>query len=169
MKISFSTLACPNFSWTDIYSMAKDLGFDGIEIRGLGNEIFSVKAQPFTEAQLPKTVAKLKSLGLEIPCLTSGACLKFKDKFEEVKNEITEYAKLAGKLNTSYIRILGDLNPAPNGDVDDEYVSECLKKLVPIAEEYNVTLLVETNGVYSDTARLAKLLESVNSRKVAAL
>ena len=161
LKISFSTLACPNFSWTDIYSMAKDLGFDGIEIRGLG--------KPFTEAQLPKTVAKLKSLGLEIPCLTSGACLKFKDKFEEVKNEITEYAKLAGKLNTSYIRILGDLNPAPNGDVDDEYVSECLKKLVPIAEEYNVTLLVETNGVYSDTARLAKLLESVNSRKVAAL
>ena len=26
MKISFSTLACPDFTWTDIYSMAKDLG-----------------------------------------------------------------------------------------------------------------------------------------------
>ena len=23
MKIAFSTLACPDFSWTDIYSMAK--------------------------------------------------------------------------------------------------------------------------------------------------
>ena len=76
LKIGFSTLACPDWSWTDIYSMAKDFRFDGIEIRGLGNEIFSVKAQPFTEKQLPATVEKLHSLNLEIPCLSSGACLK---------------------------------------------------------------------------------------------
>ncbi|MBQ6034338.1 MAG: sugar phosphate isomerase/epimerase, partial [Ruminococcus sp.] len=169
MKIGFSTLACPEWSWTDIYSMAKDFKFDGIEIRGLGNEIFSVKAQPFTEAQLPNTIAKLQSLGLEIPCLSSGACLKFKDKYQEAEDEIKAYAQLASKLGASYIRILGDLEPAPGGDVDDDYIIETLKKLVPIAEEYNVTLLVETNGVYSDTARLAKVLDSVKSRKVAAL
>ena len=34
MKIAFSTLICPDFSWADIYSMAKGLGFDRIEIRG---------------------------------------------------------------------------------------------------------------------------------------
>ena len=33
MKFSFSTLACPGYTWADIYSMAKDLGFDGIEVR----------------------------------------------------------------------------------------------------------------------------------------
>ena len=169
MKISFSTLACPDFSWTDIYSMAKDFGFDGIEIRGLGNEIFSVNAQPFKEENLPKTIEKLRSLGLEIPCLTSGACLKFKDRFDAVKEEITAYAELANKLGASYIRVLGDLEPAPGGDVDDEYVADCLRQLVPVAEQNNVTLLVETNGVYSDSARLAELLRSVGSRKVAAL
>mgnify|MGYP000877083448 CR=1 FL=1 len=31
MKIAFSTLACPDSSWQDIYSMAKDMDFDGIE------------------------------------------------------------------------------------------------------------------------------------------
>ncbi|MBR3969734.1 MAG: AMP-binding protein [Ruminococcus sp.] len=169
MKISFSTLACPNWSWQDIYGAAKDLGFNGIEIRGLGEEIFSVKAKPFTDEQLPKTKEKLDSLGLEISCLASGACLKNKDKFNEAAAEITAYAQLASKLDTSYIRILADLNPAPEGDVDDEYIVECLKKLVPVAEEYNVTLLVETNGVYCDTARLAAVLDKVGSRKVAAL
>jgi fatty-acyl-CoA synthase len=113
LKIGFSTLACPEWSWTDIYSMAKDFRFDEIEIRGLGNEIFSVKAQPFTESQLPNTVAKLRSLGLEIPCLSSGACLKFKDKYQEAEDEIKAYAQLASKLGASYIRILGDLEPAP--------------------------------------------------------
>jgi len=169
VKIAFSTLACPDWTWPDIYSMAKDFRFDGIEIRGLGNEIFSVKAQPFTEKQLPATVEKLRSLNLEIPCLSSGACLKFKDKFDVAENEVKEYAKLAQKLDASYIRILADLNPGPEDEVDDDYIIEALKKLVPIAEEYNVTLLVETNGVYSDTARLAKVLAKVGSRKVAAL
>ena len=71
MKIAFSTLACPDWAWSDIYSMAKDFKFDGIELRGLGNEIFSVKAKPFTDEQLPATVEKLRSLNLEIPCISS--------------------------------------------------------------------------------------------------
>ena len=155
MKISFSTLACPDWSWSDIYSMAKDFKFDGIELRGLGNEIFSVKAQPFTDSQLPATIAKLKSLSLEIPCLDSGACLKFKDKYAEAEAEITAYAQLANKIGASYIRILADLGPKPVDEVDDDYIVETLKKLVPVAEEYNVTLLVEKTAC---TAILQDLL-----------
>lgn len=169
MKISFSTLACPDFDWSDIYSMAKDFNFDGIEIRGLGADIFSVKSKPFSEAQLPKTVAKLNRLGLEIPCLSSGACLKFADRAEENKREVRAYAALAGKLGASYIRVLADLAPRASGDVNDNVVVGALQKLVPIAEEYNVTLLVETNGVYADTKRLKTVLDKVGSRKVAAL
>ncbi|MDE6665405.1 MAG: AMP-binding protein [Ruminococcus sp.] len=169
MKISFSTLACPDWSWSDIYSIAKDFQFNGIEIRGLGDEIFSVKAKPFTDSHLPKTIDKLSSLGLEISCLSSGACLKNKDKFAEAEYEITAYAKLAQKLNTPYIRVLADEKCNPSGDVDDEWIAEALTNLIPVAEEYNVTLLVETNGVYSDTARLAMVLDKVKSRKIAAL
>ena len=169
MKISFSTLACPDYSWSDIYSMAVDLGFDGIEIRGLGGDIFSVKAKPFTDAQLPKTVAQLQRLGVEIPCLSSGACLKFSDKFDEAVDEITQYAQLADKLGTPYIRILADLDPMPQGEIDDNVIIEELKKLIPVAEEYEVMLLVETNGVYSDTARLRKILDAVSNRWIAAL
>ena len=167
MKIAFSTLGCPDFSWTDIYSMAKDLGFDGIEIRGLGNEIFAVKAQPFTEAQLPQTIKKLSELRIEIPCLSSGCCLKFADKAEENHDEIVQYIMLASKLGTPYIRILADREPQPDGEVDDEVVLAALKRLIPVAEANGVTLLVETNGVYADTARLCKLLDQVASDAVA--
>ena len=45
MKIAFSTLGCPDFDWPDIYSMAKDLGFDGIEMRGLGDDLFDCERQ----------------------------------------------------------------------------------------------------------------------------
>ena len=169
MKISFSTLACPDFSWTEIYSMAKDVGFNGIEIRGIGEELNTVKAKPFRADKIDDTIAKLKKLKLEIPCLSCGACLKFADKHDENTEEIKQYIELAAKLETPYIRILGDLTPEPDGEVDDAYVVSVLKEICAFAEEKGVTLLVETNGVYSDTMRLKKLLDSVESKAVGAL
>ncbi len=169
MKLAFSTLGCPDFSWVDICSMAKDLGFRGIEVRGLGSEISAVRAQPFTEAQLPETVKKLSELRLEIPCLTSGCCLKFAENAEKNHAEIVQYIMLASKLGTPYIRILADLEPHTTGEVDDDVVLAALRRLVPVAEEKGVTLLLETNGVYADTARLCRLLDHAASDAVAAL
>ena len=169
MKIAFSTLGCPDFSWSDIYSVAKDFGFDGIEIRGIGKDISAVKARPFTDGQIDRTIATLERLGLEIPCLTSGCCLKFADKLEETKAELSEYIRLAVKLGTPYIRVLADLEPDPRGEIDDEYMARAIKEVAAGAKDTGVTLLIETNGVYSDTKRLRALLDKVNCREVAAL
>ncbi|MBR6961036.1 MAG: AMP-binding protein, partial [Clostridiales bacterium] len=169
MKTSFSTLACPDFTWQEIYSMAKDFGFDGIELRGLGKDIFSVKAPPFRDENIDATVAKLKKLKLEISCLSSGVVVNDPANEAKAVEEVTAYAKLAGKVGASYIRVLGDRDPAPAGEVDDNIVIDIMMKLVSIAEEYNVTLLLETNGVYCDTKRLKKVIDAIGSRKVAAL
>ncbi len=169
MKISFSTLGCPDFGWSDIYSMAKDFGFHGVELRGLGDEIFSVYAKPFREDNLPATVEHLKKMRLEIPCLSSGCCLKDTDKAEETRKELIDYINLASKLNTPYIRILADRNADVEGEVDDQVILDALRALLPYAEEKNVTLLVETNGVYADTARLRDLLARLESDYVGAL
>ncbi len=169
MKICFSTVACPDFGWVDIYSMAKDLNFDGIEIRGLGNDICAVNSKPFRPDKIDATIRKLDELGLEIPCLASGCCLKNRAEHDLVIDEITKYIELADKLKTPYIRLLADLDPEPESDVDDDYVVSVIKELALIATDSSVTLLVETNGVYSDTKRLRRLLDKVGSSKVAAL
>ncbi|HEX2938795.1 MAG TPA: AMP-binding protein [Ruminiclostridium sp.] len=169
MKIAFSTLGCPDFTWSDIYSMAKDFGFDGIEIRGLGKDIFAVNAKPFLEKNLSDTIKKLSDLRIEVPCLSSGCCLKYADKAEANVAEIKEYIELASKLGTPFVRVLADLKPQPDGEVDDAVVLETLKKVIPQAEEKGITLLIESNGVYVDTARLAKLLSLAKSDAVAAL
>ncbi len=169
MKLSFSTLGCPDFTWPEIYSMAKDFGFDGIEMRGLGGDIFDIRAKPFSAEGLAETISTLKKLRLEIPCLSSGCCLKYADKAEENHRELMAYIDLAAKLKTPYIRVLGDIAPMPQGEVDDETVIKALRRIVPYAEEKGVTLLVETNGVYADTKRLLNLLTSIESDNVAAL
>ena len=79
------------------------------------------------------------------------------------------YIDAAAKIGTPYVRVLADLNPAPECEVDDAPVLGALEALVPFAEEKKVTLLVETNGVYSDTSRLRALLDRIASDCVAAL
>ena len=166
MKISFSTLACPNYTWTDIYSMAKDLGFDGIEVREIESE--NAKS-PFSPEKCERTAEKLREIKIEIPCLSTGCCLKFSEKRAENTAEIRKYVEVAKRIGARFIRVLADLSPAPEGEVDDNLVLEEIRELVPFAEEAGVTLLIETNGVYSDTQRLRDLLNCVMSDNVAAL
>ena len=165
MKLAFSTIGCPDFSWKDILALAKDFGFDGIEIRGPG----AGGAQPLNDAQLSKLREKLSALRLEVPCLSSGCCLKDAARAEENEREIISYIELAASLNAPYVRVLGEAEPKSLGEIDDSVVLAALRRLVPIAEKHGVTLLLETNGVYCDTARLGTLLNQVASDSVGAL
>ncbi|MDR0928966.1 MAG: AMP-binding protein [Oscillospiraceae bacterium] len=170
MKIAFSTLACPNWSFQDITATAKDMGFDGVEIRGLGEDIYAVRAQPFSEKELPATMRRLSQLRLEIPCFSSECCLKYPARAEENYQQLMAYIELAGKLRTPFIRVLADDTVEPQGDdIDDANMAAQLRALAPAAEAQGVTLLVETNGAFADTSRLFRLLEQVQSDAVAAL
>lgn len=169
MRISFSTIGCPDFDWVDIYTMAKDFQFDGIEIRGLGRNIYAVTAPPFTARRIETTIRKLSDLRLSIPCLSSNCTIRDAENREAAFREIKDYISLALQLGTPYIRILADLDAPVTAEVDDEEVKEALIKLADITKGTGITLLCETNGVYADTARLRKLLDSVDRPEIAAL
>ncbi|MBR5780094.1 MAG: AMP-binding protein [Clostridia bacterium] len=170
MKLSFSTLACPEYSFSDMYAMAKDLGFDGIEVRGLGNDIFDNRHNmPFASENIRETARMLKSIGLEVSILSSDCCLRYSELFDENIKIVSEYIQAAKALGTKYVRVLGDDGPAPTDGGNDEEVIRQLLAIAPIAEEAGVTVLIETNGVYSDTARLKSLLDNIHSDNVAVL
>ncbi len=170
MKLSFSTLACPEYSFSDMYAMATDLGFDGIEVRGLGRDIFDNKRNmPFAKENVGETAKMLSSLGLEVSCLSSDCCLRYPELFEENIRIITEYINAAKELGTKYVRVLGDNGPEATDEGNDEEVVKQLKAIVPIAEEAGVTIIIETNGVYSDTLRLKKVLDEIHSDNIKAL
>jgi len=169
MKLAFSTLGCPDWTWTEIYTMAYDLGYSGIEIRGLGEEITAARTKPFLPGEIDRTMEALEKLKLSISCFSSNCVLSSPEGAAVAFEEINENIALAARVGAPYIRVLADAHPAPENSVDDDAVAEILKKLAVSAEANNVTLLVETNGVYADTKRLRVLLDRVASPFVAAL
>ena len=169
MKLAFSTLGCPEWSWTDIYSMAFDLGYSGIEIRGLGEEITASRAKPFLPDEISRTRDTLDNLSLIVSCFSSNCVLSSESGARIAMTEISEYISLAQKMRSPYVRVLADGNPAPSGEVDDEKITQLLRELSLKTVGTGVTLLVETNGAYADTKRLLRLIEAVNSPAVAVL
>ncbi|MDO4552421.1 MAG: AMP-binding protein [Bacillota bacterium] len=167
MKLAFSTLGCPEFKWKDIYAMARDCGFNGIEVWGVQN--IAAIGRAFADERLPQTLQELEELRLEIPCLATSCPLNFADQEKETREELIKYIELAAKMDTPYVRVLADYHMEPGEDLGDELALDLLKQVLPLAEEKGVTLLVETNGVYCDTERLSDFLTALASDNVGAL
>ncbi len=169
MKYAFSTISWTSFTWKEAIAMAKDLGFSGIEVRGLENNVYAVDARPFSSQQVLRTAEQLANLHLEVSCFSTACNLNDKDKRKENIQQLQAYIDLAAKMGTSYIRLLPDSSMIPNDKATDEAVISIITEILPYAEKKHVTLLLETIGIYCDTDRLRKVLEHFASDNLAAL
>ncbi|MCL2748079.1 MAG: sugar phosphate isomerase/epimerase [Oscillospiraceae bacterium] len=167
MRYCFSTVGCPDWSWGEIVAAARDLGYDGIELRGLGKELFTPDAAPFRPGQVSQTIDDLKAKGLAIACVSSDVLLHSAEG--DQLGRAAAYIALAAALGAPYVRVLGDDWGQPGQNVDEARVRERLCALSPLAGQAGVVLLVETNGVWADTGKLRRLLEDVASPHVAVL
>lgn len=161
MKLAFSTLGCPDWRWGDIYSTAKDLRFDGIEIRGVANEMYVPRIRTFDAEHLEQARAQLQASGLEIPMLTSGICLEG-EKEDAALAEAREYMDLAQKLETPYIRVMITGKPQPE-PADLERAAEVYRQMCAYGAACGVTPLIETNGALADSREMARFLERTGS------
>ncbi len=164
MKLCFSTLGCPDWTLDEILSTAKDLGYDSIEVRGISNELYAPKIPAFQGEKAEKLKEKLTAMNLSIDCLSS-ACYLHRDEADYV-GQAKEYISLANWLNVPYVRVLGDTGPEKS-DVDIELVKENLKKVCENTGD--VTVLIETNGIFADTNVLKQMLEELNLPNLAVL
>lgn len=169
MKFSFSTLGCPTWSWGEILAAARDLNYDGIEIRGIQRELYAPHIKYFQKDAIADTIKRLKELNISISCLTSACYLFDKSNAEIMMQMGKDYIDLAEQINAPVIRVLGDLDATPSSNIDVDFVAENLKKLAQYAKGKNVYVLLESSGVFGNTSLLASVLQQVNEPQAGAL
>lgn len=158
MKLCFSTIGCPDWSFGDIISAAKDLGYSAIEIRGIGGEIYAPAVRELTE-DLPKTRAMLQDTGVAIAMLTSGAALADHSVKGKSVDEAKAYIDLAAEIGAEFVRVMSTDKPYFDGG-DEELCRKQYAEVVKYAEGTGVTPIMETNGLFIDTERLACFLDT---------
>ncbi len=158
MKLAFSTLGCPDWTWKEIFSVAKDLKMNGVEIRGLENEMYAPKTKPFVASEISKTMDNLKKADLTISMLTSGACLADKSDERAIMQECEDYIDLAQEIGAKYVRVLisGSLETT---DIDFDYAVSRYRDVCKYAQKRDIIPLIETNDILADTKKMAEFIK----------
>jgi sugar phosphate isomerase/epimerase len=174
MKLAFSTLGCPEWTFTQILESAVRLGYQGIEFRGIGPLIELPEVPEFAPAQIEATRRQLDEAGMAVACLASSVSIvaaqaSLVDR-QKALASAQRYVELAQVVGASQVRLFcGDV---PGGMARDEALAaatDSLQALGEFAQARGVKLAVETHDAFTRTELLMELIRRANHPAVGVL
>ncbi len=168
MKLSFSTKGWHGYLWEDFTRIADSQGFNGIELHNVNNPSFTEKNGAFYMSAAQATVRELYEKNLRIPCIDTLKNPASKDEREAFTEELNKCLQIASTLHIPYVRIKATDTGASFEDQKAEVIS-VLSDIIPEAEKNNVTIIIETSGLFSDTTKLLEVLNTFSCDSLAAL
>jgi sugar phosphate isomerase/epimerase len=164
LRLAFTTLGCPDWSFPEIINFAALHGYTGIEVRGIQRQMDLTKCNEFsTEQNRKATMALLKEKGLQFINLGSSANMHIADTAERKKNmdEAKNFIDLAKEINCPYVRVFPNKFPADQEkNATIELIGKGLRELGDYAKEKNVSVLMETHGDAVKTEDILKIMQS---------
>jgi sugar phosphate isomerase/epimerase len=164
MKLSFSTLGCPDWTMDQIAKNAKAYGYDGVELRTKedGNHF-----SPDASADEARRVGDLfREHGAPIMSIKGYCKFAFADDAEVAKNQelMRKLINVANAMRVPYIRTFaGQIPQESNRDEMTEKVARALKPLAEEAAAKNVTIGLETHDDWCSGDRVMKVVKIVKS------
>ena len=150
LKLSFSTLGCPDWSFDKIIDFARDNQYSGIEVRGILHQMDLPLVPEFSNSEtIATTMKKMNDRGLKFVDLGSSCALHFPKGEERTKNlgEGKRFIDLAAKLNCPYIRVFPNQIPKDRDRQETlNLIIAGLKELGAYASNSHVTVLLESHG-----------------------
>ena len=166
MKLSFSTKGWHQPTFPQFCEVAEDLKFQGIELHNIYNRLFTDKDGAFHDYKAAATRRRLYEKNLQIPCIDT-VCNASEGATEQAVEEVGRCIEIAANLSIPCVRLKA--TAAEDADAAVERVTALVERMLPAAEAQGVTLVMETSGLFADTARLRDLLDSFACDHVAAL
>ncbi|MDQ1913913.1 sugar phosphate isomerase/epimerase family protein [Paenibacillus sp. GD4] len=168
MKLSFTTLGCPDWDLQLIIGRAAEYGFDAIDFRGLNGELQLYKLPEFAEFAR-STKEAIKDAGLTVSCFSSSVKAFSAGDLDANIEEIRSYAKLCSLFETPYIRVFGGgIGSVSRHEAVAAMVAH-LDILGTIAKEYGVKLLLETHDDWTSCTDVKAVMEQLDPDAIGVL
>ena len=165
MRTSFSTLACPDWSFDQILDAAVNYGFDGVELRVISRELDLWKLPEFQAGALATTRRRVEDLGLRIACVNSSACFHSPDAQERQRNadSVLRMAGIAAGLGAPAVRVFPDrIQSGCDYAQTAGWIVESLVAVAQKLESSGVQAWLETHGDFATASAVSEILRRVN-------
>lgn len=150
IKFAFSTVACPDWPLDKVAAQAKEMGYEGVELRTLGPGSTGLANDPALSN--PEKVRDIfADAGIEPICLSTSASIDkagdgaTKDSYFEICN----YLEQAATIGCKYVRIFGlRIEANANRDAVVNRIAKRIPALAEKATELGIELLFENAGSF---------------------
>jgi sugar phosphate isomerase/epimerase len=163
-RLTFSTLASPQWTLPQIVENAAASRLGGVDFRGIGQELDITQLREFGP-DLAGTLELLRKHHLQMPCLNTSVTLVTPalTKWEAMQEELSRYAQLARQCGTRFIRVFGGAVPPdmPREDARRLAVSH-LRQAVEICQPHGCRPLLETHDEWTVSSAVLEILGEID-------
>ncbi|MEW6755416.1 MAG: sugar phosphate isomerase/epimerase [Candidatus Latescibacterota bacterium] len=161
MLLSFSTLGCPDWDLETILRQGRAFGFDGVDFRGLGEDLDITVLPAFTTG-LAATRAQLCDAGLQVSCLSSSLSICEPGKLGANLEEARRTIPVALELGCVRVRVFG------NGDLEHhtrpelaDFGRDCMEGVLRLDGAPSLQWVFETHDQWTRGVDCRLLLERI--------
>jgi len=167
--LSFMTLGCPEWDLETICRKGREYGFDGVDFRGLQDEIDVTKLPAFTTG-IAATKRLLSERGLAVSAISSSICVCDREKREANLEEAKRTIALARELDCGIARVFGrgDLSAMSREEAAD-VGRDCLEEILALEGGDAIRWAFETHDNWIRSKDCALLLERIPNENFGAL
>ena len=172
IRTCFSTIGCPDWSFSDMIRLGQQAGFDGVEIRLVQRETDLLAVPEFAAGALPDRRRELADAGFAVCGLASSVAFDSTDAAQRnLQLDIGRaYLDLAAELDAGFVRVFGDtIREGVSREATIEQVSEGLERLGEYAATVGREVIMETHGDFSQSELVADTMARVQSPAVGIL
>ena len=162
MRLSCTTLACPEWSLDEILTRFRQYGYDAVDFRGLGTTTEIFRMPEFT-TDLAATVKKVQKSGLPVSAFSSSANMfaALPADREKWLEEVRQYTRLCKAFDCKLIRVFGGALDNMPLDQAIAISVETLHKMCDAAGE-GIMIAVETHDAWMLTSQIAQVMSRIS-------
>lgn len=159
MKLSFSTRGWENVGWDELTASACEMRFSGIEVyNACRYQSFTGNGSPLDSYSILRTFRELREKKLSVPCFDTSVDISGKLDDDVLMHTM----RIASDMKSPYVSVCASEDKS-------DVIRKNLQALIPAAEQNKVTILIETSGIYADTALLRDLMNDFACDQMAVL
>jgi sugar phosphate isomerase/epimerase len=167
--LSFSTLGCPAWTFSQVLQHAAANNYQGIEIRGIKGDLDLPNNPLFSASNIAKTKREIADSDSKIVNLGSSANMHFIDAKKRQSNldDAKKYIELAHQLACPFIRVFP--NDLPKDQDEKATVNTIIKSLIELgdfAKNSGVKVLLESHGKVIKSDMLLYIMQEANHANV---
>lgn len=160
MKLAFSTLGCPDWGFEKVLKNAKEMGYQGIELRGVDGEMLAAKTERFSPARMEETKKLIEDSGIHICGFNTSVKFDRPENYDGFMQEGLGSIDVCERMGFPAIRVFGDT--IPPGQREEEVIGRIsggYRKLCAYARDKGIEVYQEVHGEFNTIERIRAICD----------